>query len=140
MGERDPLATILVEDLLDAELIRAINRARPERLVFDSIDDLRRALKDEDRVQDEVVLLASAFDSAGTTSLIMDERRPTAGSHRGGDISDYAHLARTVIQLFAVTEGTQQRRFVAIGKHAGSDHCKELRGYLIDADGFRVEG
>jgi circadian clock protein KaiC len=131
-------AELCVEKMLD-ELIRAINQGRPERLVFDSIDDLRRALKDEDRVQDEVVLLASVFDSAGTTSLIMDERRPAQGAQRGGDISDYAHLARTVIQLFATTEGTQQRRFVAIGKHAGSDHCKELRGYLIDADGFRVE-
>lgn len=130
-------AELCVERMLD-ELIRAVNKARPDRLVFDSIDDLERALRDADRVQDEVVLLTSVFDAAGTTSLVLDERRPGPGM-RPDDISEYAHIARSVVQLVTVTEGSRQRRLISIGKHAGSDHCKDLLGYVIDAQGFRPE-
>lgn len=130
-------AELCVERMLD-ELIRAVNQTRPERLVFDSIDDLERALRDADRVQDEVVLLTSVFDAAGTTSLVLDERRPVNGT-RASHTSDYAHLARSVIQLATDTEGVRQRRLVSIAKHAGSEHSKELLAYVIDAGGFRPE-
>ena len=86
-----------------------------------------------------VLVLASLFDAAGTTSLIMNERRAMSTS-RTGEVPDYAHLARCVIQLAIANDGGKLRRSVAISKHAGSDHCKEIWHYQIDERGFHLDG
>ena len=44
-----------------------------------------------------------------------------------------------MIQLSTVSDGVRLRRFVTIGKHAGSDHSKELQPYQIDERGCCVE-
>jgi circadian clock protein KaiC len=130
-------SSLCPEKMLD-ELVAAVRARRPARLVLESIDDLWGAVKDEDRVQDIVLVLASLFDAAGTTSLIMNERRAMSTS-RTGEVPDYAHLARCVIQLAIANDGGQLRRSVAISKHAGSDHCKELWHYQIDEHGFHLD-
>jgi circadian clock protein KaiC len=130
-------SSLCPEKMLD-DLMSHIRKRQPARLVFDSIDDLWSAVKDRDRVQDIVFVLATLFDAAGTTSLIMNERRHIGGT-RAGEVPDYSHLARCVIQLSTVSDGARLRRFVTIGKHAGSDHSKELQPYEIDERGCCVE-
>ncbi len=131
----DP-TTLCVEEMIDG-LMRDLRTTQPRRLVLDSIDDLWAAVKDEDRVRDYVLVLAALFQAAGTTSIVLNEIRQLGGI-QAGDVPDYSYLANTVIRLTASTHKDWSRRVIAVTKHAGSDHSKQIVDYHIDKDGFRV--
>ena len=61
------------------------------------------------------------------------------GGDAGGDANDFTDLAGAIIQLSMAESDGELRRFVGIRKHRGSEHAKELREFLIDSFGFRVE-
>jgi KaiC/GvpD/RAD55 family RecA-like ATPase len=133
----DP-ATLCVEEMIDS-LVRDIHTARPRRLVLDSIDDLWTAVKDEDRVLDYVLVLAALFEAGGTTSMVLNEIRQLGGA-QAGDVQDYGYLANSVIRLTSTAHKDWVRRVIAVAKHAGSDHSKQIVDYHIDKNGFRVVG
>jgi circadian clock protein KaiC len=128
---------LCVEEMLDS-LVQYIREGQPRRLVFDSINDLWSAVKDEDRIRDYVLVLKSLFEAAGTTSIMMSETAEMGGSP-SNESQDYAHLASCVIQLSMAESDGELRRFVGIRKHTGSNHAKELREFSIDSNGLKVE-
>jgi circadian clock protein KaiC len=124
----------LCVEKMEDQILQCILSGRPQRLVFDSIEDLESALKDDDRVRDHVMVLASVFNAASTTTLMMSEVRQAA-EMRG---HDYDYLGRCVVRLSLQEEAGRIRRFVGVKKFAGSDHAKDLREYVIDHRGFHV--
>lgn len=127
---------LCIEKLMD-NLMVALRMSRPRRLVFDSIDDLWSAVHDEDCVRDHVVILATAFRAAGTTSLVMSERRD-GGRLRQGDVPDFSYLANCVVHLASEQSNGHQSRFVSVTKHAGSKHAQARQPYLIGESGLLV--
>src|SRR5207302_6105520 len=115
----------------------ALRASRPRRLVFDSIDDLWGAVHDEDSIRDHVIILATAFRAAGTTSLVMSERREL-GHVRQGEVPDFSYLANCVIHLSSEQANGHQSRFVSVTKHAGSKHAQARQPYLIGESGLLV--
>ena len=120
------------------EFLSCIRELKPERFVFDSISDLWNASKDKDSVRDYIVLLKSLFEITNITAIITNQARQMGGD-AGGDPNDFTDLAGAIIQLSMAESDGELRRFVGIRKHRGSEHAKELREFLIDSFGFRVE-
>lgn len=129
----------LCVERMENELLRQLRRNPPARLVFDSIDDLWSVLRDPDRVRDHVLLLATLFEAAGTTSIMMHELRARSAAGAGSD-QDYGYLADCVLQLTIVEEGSDLRRFVRVKKIMDSDHDKSVREYAIDHHGIHITG
>lgn len=126
---------LIVEEMLN-EMLHVIRTHTPQRMILDSVDSLWSAIRDEDQLRDFVMVLGCMLEASGTTSLLLHESRDMGGSD--DDSKDFAFIAKCVIQLsMAETEG-ELRRFVGIRKHAGSDHAKELRELVIDAEGAHV--
>jgi circadian clock protein KaiC len=127
---------LCVDKMLNT-LLHDIKMLQPRRLVFDSIDDLRSAVKDADRVRDYVLVLAKLFDAAGTTSVVLGEVHSgrNAAAHEGHDYSD---LASAVIRLARGSAGGTVRRRISIRKHAGSDHSRRIHDYHLDEQGFHL--
>jgi circadian clock protein KaiC len=128
---------LCVEEMLDA-LMKALDEQPADRFVFDSINDLATAVKNPDRVRDDVVILSSLLRSALSTSLFLTQTQQMGGSAVGVS-QDFSDLASCVIQLSMAESDGELRRFVGVRKHTGSDHAKELREFLIDNHGFHVE-
>ncbi|MFN8009025.1 MAG: ATPase domain-containing protein [Terriglobia bacterium] len=128
---------LCVEEMFQV-LVENMREGKPKRLVFDSVNDLWSAVKDEDRIRDYVLVLKSLFEAFGTTTIMMNETSQMGGSP-SSDAQDYAHLASCVIQLSMAESEGELRRFIGIRKHTGSNHAKELREFHIDSRGLRVE-
>ncbi|HEU4402084.1 MAG TPA: ATPase domain-containing protein [Candidatus Polarisedimenticolia bacterium] len=129
---------LCVEKMLD-HLLAAFLQTRPDRVIFDSIDDLWNAVEDEERVRDYVLVLAGLFRASHATSLLLNERRQMEGA-RSGEVQDYSYLASCVIQLNVASVEGRVHRTVTVGKHAGSDHSNVQREFRIDRSGFQVDG
>ena len=110
---------------------------KPERFVFDDLDGLSRAVNDQDRLRECTLVLATMLEASGTTSVVLQECSEMGGGSRRQS-ADYSYLASCVIQLSMAETESELRRFIAVRKHAGSDHAKELREVTIDASGMRV--
>jgi circadian clock protein KaiC len=127
---------LCVDKMLDT-LLRDIRILRPSRLVLDSIDDLWTAVKDPDQVRDYMLVLATLFDAAGTTSLVLSEVRSLGGG-AAGDVADFSYLASAVIHLTRDIAADAVHRHISIGKHAGSGHSRRIHEYHLDEHGFHI--
>lgn len=123
---------------LQHELLEDVRLRGVQRIVTDSIDTIRSAIGEGDRVRDHLQVMSSVFQNSGTTSLMLNETAHMGGSADGSN-EDYSNLASTVIQLSMAETGGEVRRFLGIRKHAGSDHAKELREVRIDGSGLSIE-
>jgi circadian clock protein KaiC len=127
---------LCVDKMIDA-LLQDIRILQPSRLVLDSIDDLWTAVKDPDQVRDYMLVLATLFDAAGTTSLVLSEMR-SLGASAGSDATDFSYLASAVLHLTRSTAGDTVQRHISISKHAGSDHSRRIHEYHLDERGFHI--
>lgn len=123
-----------VESIISS-MIQYLTKYNISRLVFDSIDDIWSIVRNEDRFRNYVRLLATLFDSAGVTSLVLKETQGMGGMN--GD-EQIAVLASCVIQLSMSENDGNIHRFICIKKHAGSNHAKELMEINIDNQGCHI--
>jgi circadian clock protein KaiC len=127
---------LCAEEIMD-QLIKHIRACKPQRLVFDSADDLWTASRDTEQMRNFLTILGSVCEYAGITTLVTNQTQTMGGMT--SDQQDYTSLANCVIQLSLAESDGQLRRFIGVRKHVGSDHAKELREFQIDQFGLRVE-
>lgn len=132
----EPLAACLEEIVY--RLILEVRRIKPGRFVFDSVDCLARIARSDIHFREHLMLITDILRTAGATSLFLLDARSM-----GGDYDDrmlwFTHESSCSIKFsMAEIEGAL-RRFIAIMKHAGSDHVKELREIRIDSNGLHVQ-
>lgn len=118
-------------------ILAQLQSFKPERFVFDSLDGLLRAVKDQDRLRECTLVLTTMLEASGTTSVVLQESAEMGGGSSRRS-ADYSYLASCVIQLSMAETESELRRFIGVRKHAGSDHAKELRELTIDASGMHV--
>jgi len=133
--DSDPLGTC-AEKVVD-RLILEVRRSKPARFVCDSVDDLVQIARNDIHLREHLMLITDILRMAGATSLFLIEARQMGGEY-DNKLLWFSHKAACSIKFsMAETEG-ELRRFIAIVKHAGSDHAKELREIRIDGRGLHV--
>jgi CheY-like chemotaxis protein len=84
------------------------------------------------------MLIADILRTAGVTSLFLLDARSMGGEYDDAMLWFTHESACSIKFSMAEIEGTL-RRFIAIMKHAGSDHAKELREIHINNNGLQVQ-
>lgn len=132
----DPLCTCIEEIVF--RFLHEVSRIKPKRFVIDSVDCLARMARSDIHFREHLMLVSDILRTSGTTSLFLLD-----ATSMGGDYDDrmlwFTHEANCSIKFsMAEIEGSL-RRFIAVMKHAGSDHAKELREIEIDSSGLQVQ-
>jgi circadian clock protein KaiC len=126
----------LVHEHMVNALVESTRARRPLRLVLDSIDDVAAVLKDADAVHSFLHVLTALVESAGLTAILLEESGALAAGAE--QRVDHACVASCALQLSVAEDRGVMKRFLAVRKHAGSDHAKELAEYSIDGSGVHV--
>jgi circadian clock protein KaiC len=120
----EPLGICLEEIVY--RLILEMQRIKPGRFVFDSVDCLAQIALSDVHFREHLMLIADILRTAGVTSLFLLDARSMGGEYDDAMLWFTHESACSIKFSMAEIEGTL-RRFIAIMKHAGSDHAKELR-------------
>jgi circadian clock protein KaiC len=132
----EPLGICLEEIVY--RLILEMQRIKPGRFVFDSVDCLAQIALSDVHFREHLMLIADILRTAGVTSLFLLDARSMGGEYDDAMLWFTHESACSIKFSMAEIEGTL-RRFIAIMKHAGSDHAKELREIHIDNNGLQVK-
>lgn len=117
-------------------LLDAVERARPTRMVFDSIDDAWWAARDPVDVRQHVAVVAAIAAAANVTTLALAR----ADEGPADPLPVDARLASCVLRLTVHHEGRTLARRLWVVKHRRSRHATEAVDYAVEEDGLRVLG
>lgn len=141
--ESDRLGVLRLEPIhLSADtmlntILEHVVKFRPQRFVFDSLNELGK-LDRPDALGEIVLLLSAMLEASGATSLLLHTSSEMGGGS-SGDVYDFAYLSSAVIQLSMAETESELRRFASVRKHFGSGHAKELRELIIDGTGVHLD-
>lgn len=114
-------------------LLEEVERVKPQRVVFDSLSELRLLAQSPLRYRREILLLKRYFIGRGCTTMLLDDRTT------GDDDPHLESLCHGVIdlQLTAPAYGAARRR-VQIAKLRGQDFRSGWHDYVIERGGLAV--
>lgn len=119
-------------------LILEVRQIQPGRFVFDSVDCLAQLARSNVHFREHLMLVTDILRTAKATSLFLLDARSM-----GGEYDDrmlwFTHESSCSIKFSMAEIDGSLRRFIAIMKHAGSNHAKELREIGIDSSGLHVQ-
>ncbi len=118
-------------------LTQLIEEVRPDRLVIDSLSELRLLASDTMRYRRQLLALKQFFAGRDTTVLLLDDR--TSQSQRDGSDLQLQSIAHGVLRLEKVprTYGVTRRHMEVI-KLRGSAYREGFHDYTIERGGVRV--
>ena len=132
----EPLVACLEEIVY--RLILEVRRIKPCRFVLDSVDCLAQISLGDMHFREHLMLIAEILRNAGATSLFLLDARSMGGEYDDAMLW-FTHESACSIKFSMAEIDGALRRFIAVMKHAGSDHAKELREIQIDDSGFQVQ-
>ncbi len=127
----------LSADTMANEILEAIADYRPDRFVFDSLNDLGK-MERPGALGEIVLLLSVMLETSGATSLLLHTSNEMGGAS-SSELYDFSYLSSAVIQLSMAESESELRRFASVRKHFGSGHAKELRELTIDETGVHLD-
>ena len=130
-----------VEMLIDEvteDLLREVERFRPQRLVIDSIDEMERAIVPAQRRWDFLVALSGWLHDESVTSLFTREVSQVVGTELDFAETPLADLATNLILLRWVEFRGVLFRILSILKMKGSAFDSSIRQFEITSSGIRV--
>ncbi len=127
----------LIPEKLIQELTLRILRNKYDCIVIDSVNDLRIAISDPERLREMMHLLVLLLRRAGITTLALNESTEISGMIPLSEL-DFAYLADSVIQLSLAQIDGKIHRFLAVMKMALTDHSKDLHEFHITSSGMQV--
>lgn len=111
-----------------------INDRRPDRVVIDSLSELRLLAADTMRYRRQLLALKQYFAGREITVLLLDDRTATDGSDR-----QLQSIAHGVVRLEkSVRSYGTTRRQIEVVKLRGSSFREGYHDYLIERGGVRV--
>ena len=119
------------------ETVRAVMRqvmeARPARVVFDSLSEMRLLAQDPLRYRRQMLALKQFLIAQGCTALLLDDQTT------GGDTTQLHSIANGVVALEQVRQefGTERRRLRVV-KVRGSTFRSGWHDYVIVTGGIQV--
>ena len=115
------------------KLTQLIDQIKPDRLVIDSLSELRLLAADTMRYRRQLLALKHFFAGRDTTVLLLDDR-----TAEGSDMQ-LQSIAHGVLRLEKMqrTYGVTRRRFEVI-KLRGSGYREGYHDYIIEKGGLRV--
>lgn len=118
-------------------LTQLIEETKPDRLVIDSLSELRLLASDTMRYRRQLLALKQFFAGRDTTVLLLDDRTAQTQGH-GSDLQ-LQSIAHGVVRLEKVprTYGVT-RRHVEVVKLRGSAYREGYHDYTIERGGVRV--
>jgi circadian clock protein KaiC len=120
-----------------AETTKAVvdlcDRVKPQRLVFDSLSEIRLLAQSALRYRREVLALKQHFAGRGCTVLLLDDLTGTASD---GHLQSLAHGVVTLEKLVPLY-GAQRRR-LRVGKLRGVDFRGGYHDFVIERGGVVV--
>jgi circadian clock protein KaiC len=121
-----------VYDLLDT-----VKQGPAQRVLIDSLGDLRLAAGDKVRFREYMYSILQRLSRTGTTLMMTDELAPLTGD---GLTSDpvISHLSDNVVHLGIQTYSPQLIRAVSVLKTRGTSHDAARRQYEITSEGFKI--
>lgn len=116
-------------------LIEEINATR---IVIDSINGIKSALADPDKICEHVHNLASYFRSKNITAIFINEIPELMGSSTiSGDSTSL--ITDSVILLRYIEIESEMKKAISVLKMRGSNHDKEIRELVISDKGIEVK-
>ncbi len=114
-------------------LIQAVDRFRPQRLVLDSLSELRLLAHSSLRYRRQVLAFKQLFLGRGCTVIMLDDRTTEGPDHQ------LHSIAHGVISLEAESPRYGRlRRQIEVRKFRGSDFSSGFHDFSIERDGFKV--
>lgn len=117
-----------------AAILKEIDAVRPQRLVFDSLSELRMLARDPLRYRRQILALKRHLTRKDCTILLLDD-----GTAEGGTDLQLQSIAHGVVQLDIINrEYGINRRRVQISKIRGSDFSEGFHDYTITRGGIAI--
>ncbi len=118
-------------------LLEAVEKVAPDRVVFDSLSEIRLLARDPLRLRRQLLSLKQYFNDRGSTVLLVDVR----GSSHDGLLDDFQleTLAHGFVQLEQATpEYGEQRRRLKVGKIRALEYQGGYHDFRIVKGGIEV--
>ena len=114
-------------------LFEQFDRVKPNRVVFDSLSELRLLAREPLRYRRQILALKQYFAGRGTTVLLLDDRTGQDDHQQLQSISHGVLALESVPPEF----GSARRRLTVI-KLRGCKYREGIHDYVIDTGGLRV--
>ena len=114
-------------------VLTRIRETQPDRIVFDSLSELRLLAQSAMRYRRQVLALKQFFTQTGCTVMLLDDRTVDSSDMQ---LHSIVHGVITLEQL-ALDYGAERRR-LRIVKLRGSKYRGGYHDFSIDADGLQV--
>ncbi|TWT35037.1 Circadian clock protein kinase KaiC [Thalassoglobus neptunius] len=112
---------------------KLVDSYKPERVVFDSLSEMRLLSQGALRYRRQILALKRFFVGRGCTTLLLDDRAS------GSDDQQLQSLAHGVIRLEQrLTDYGNERRYLRIIKHRGSDFIGGAHDISLGRGGIEV--
>lgn len=117
-----------------ATILRRVDEAHPQRLVFDSLSELRMLARDPLKYRRQILAIKRHLSGRDCTVLLLDDR--TAESNSDQQLQSIAH---GVIRLEGVDRdyGVRRRR-IEIRKLRGSSYREGFHDYTVTTGGISI--
>ena len=126
-------------DIVADQLLRLLDETQAERLVVDSITELRDAVSIPGRAKQYQTALMEAIRRRQVTALFTREVRNAGMSELDVTFEPASPMAENVLLLRQVVYRGRSHRVLSVLKMRFSDHDSTLREYIIaPGDGIRV--
>jgi circadian clock protein KaiC len=117
-----------------ASILGRVDEVAPQRLVFDSLAELRMLARDPLKYRRQILALKRHLSGGDTTVLLLDDR--TSGSHEDLQLQSIAHGV-VVMQSLGREYGVRRRRF-EVNKLRGSAFREGCHDYIIRTGGLAI--
>jgi circadian clock protein KaiC len=114
-------------------ILSAVERVKPQRIVFDSLSEMRLLAATQLRFRRQVLALKQYFSAQGSTVLLLDDNTATEPDQQ---IHSIAHATLTLEQL--LPEYGADRRRLRVGKYRGVAFRGGYHDYVIHYGGLQV--
>ena len=117
------------------ELMQAVDRTGAQRVLVDSLADLRLAAPDEVRFREFIYSMVQRFSRQGVGLMMTLEVPDLFRSERLSD-GAVSHLSDNVVVLNYIYEQDSIKRAVSVIKSRASYHEPDVRAFVIGPDGI----
>jgi circadian clock protein KaiC len=117
-----------------ASILGKVDEVRPQRLVFDSLAELRMLARDPLRYRRQILALKRHISGGNITVLLLDDR--TSGSHDDLQLQSIAHGV-ILMQGIGREYGIRRRR-LEVHKLRGSAFREGFHDYIIRTGGVEI--
>jgi circadian clock protein KaiC len=117
-----------------ASILRRVDEVEPQRLVFDSLAELRMLARDPLKYRRQILALKRHLSGGNITVLLLDDR--TSGSHDDLQLQSIAHGV-ILMQGIGREYGIRRRR-IEVHKLRGSAFREGFHDYIIRTGGLAI--